>query len=65
MFSLAFLEIKSLTKISDTKSSKDKKIGLTVIGAILISYLCVYLVLFFGNLAITMPPQGSDDANYK
>ena len=52
MFSLAFLEIKSLTKISDTKSSKDWKIGFSVIATVLASYLCIYIVLFSGNSSL-------------
>ena len=52
MFSLAFLEVKSLTKISDTKSAKDGKIGVAVVAAILISYLAIYLVLLASNASI-------------
>ena len=52
MFSLAFLEIKSLTKISDTKSAKDFKIGITVIGVILFFYLSIYIVFVGGNAAL-------------
>ena len=64
MFSLAFLEIKSLTKISDTKSTKDWKIGITVVGAILLSYLCIYIVLLSGNASIEMEtPGGEKDQN--
>ena len=64
MFSLAFLEIKSLTKISDTKSTKDWKIGITVVGVILLSYLCIYIVLFSGNAAIeTETPDGETVPN--
>ena len=54
MFSLAFLEIKSLTKISDTKSSKDWKIGIFVITTILVSYLSVYIAFFIGNYSIDL-----------
>ena len=52
MFSLAFLEIKSLTKLSATQSSKDKKIGIVVILAIFLSYFSIYLVIFSGNASV-------------
>ena len=61
MFSLAFLEIKSLTKISDTKSTKDWKIGITVVGVILLSYLCIYIVLLSGNASIEMETTAGDE----
>ena len=57
MFSLAFLEIKSLTKISDTKSSKDWKIGIFVIAAVLFSYLSIYIVLLAGNASLKIGPN--------
>ena len=64
MFSLAFLEIKSLTKISDTKSTKDWKIGITVVSVILLSYLCIYIVLLSGNASIDMEnSRGEQDQN--
>ena len=64
MFSLAFLEIKSLTKISDTKSTKDWKIGITVVSVILLSYLCIYIVLLSGNASIDMENfRGEQDQN--
>ena len=60
MFSLAFLEIKSLTKISDAKSSKDWKIGITVVGVIVLAYLSIYLVFLSGNSAINIPKKSSE-----
>ena len=45
MFTIAFLELKSLTKISDDKSSKDFKSGLMVIVATFASYILMYLPL--------------------
>ena len=61
MFSLAFLEIKSLTKISDTKSTKDWKIGITVVSVILLAYLFIYVVLLSGNAAINFPDPDSPE----
>ena len=51
MFSLAFLEIKSRTKISNSKTSIDKKIGLAVILTVFLYYFIVYLPLLISNIA--------------
>ena len=51
MFSLAFLEIKSRTKISNSKTSIDKKIGLAVILTVFLYYILVYLPLLISNTA--------------
>ena len=51
MFSLAFLEIKSRTKISNSKTSIDKKIGFFVILTVFLYYVLVYLPLLISNTA--------------
>lgn len=43
MFSIVFLELKSLTKISDNKVSKDWNIGFTVVLVTFLYYLLNYL----------------------
>ena len=48
MFSLAFLEIKSLTKISNTKASSDWKMGCSVNLVIFLSYFLVFTVFLIG-----------------
>lgn len=50
MFSLSFLEMKSLTKISDNKSKKDFSIGLKVILAIFISYVLMFAPMLISNV---------------
>ena len=52
MFTIAFLELKSLTKISDDKSSKDFKSGLMVIVATSASYILMYLPLILSIVSI-------------
>ena len=50
MFSLAFLEIKSLTKISNTKTKKDWNLGCTIILAVFFNYLLIVGVFMIGFL---------------
>ena len=52
MFTIAFLELKSLNKISDDKSSKDFKSGLMVIVATSASYILMYLPLILSIVSI-------------
>ena len=43
---------------------KDWKIGITVVGVILLSYLCIYIVLFSGNASIEIEtPAGDKNQN--
>ena len=51
MLSLAFLEVQSRTKISQTKSQKDYKIGLAVVLTVTLSYVMFYAPIIFGGLA--------------
>jgi len=52
MFTIAFLELKSVTKISDVKSSKDFRFGFAVIVATFATYMFMYLplILSIGQL---------------
>jgi len=55
MFSIVFLELKSLTKISDDKSSKDLKIGFSVVMTTFVSYMLIYLPFFIPMIASSDP----------
>lgn len=57
MFSIAFLELKSLTKISDDKVTKDWRIGFTVVFATFCSYLIIYIPFL-----IVILSQGDENA---
>ena len=49
MFSLAFLEVKSKTKLSQKKTEKDFKVGLTVVITIALAYILMYLPILIGS----------------
>ena len=57
MFSLYFLEIKSLTKIGNDKAKKDWKTGLFVILTVYLSYMLIYIVMIIGNAATPEDPE--------
>jgi len=52
MFSIYFLEIKSLTKLSEAKAKSDYCIGLSVISAVTLSYFLIYVVILIGFYSI-------------
>lgn len=52
MFSIYFLEIKSLTKLSATKAKSDYCIGLSVISAVTLSYFLIYVIIIIGFYTI-------------